>query len=256
VLVLCVGPATRLADYVQAQPKRYRAQVALGATSTTDDPEGRIVETAGPVIPDEPAIRQVLGDFIGASQQVPPAHSAVHVGGRRAYKLARAGRAAALPPRRVVIHSIELLDYAYPHLEIDVACGSGTYIRALARDIGRRLGAGGYCSGLTRTKVGDFSIEDAVAPDVLDPSRHLLRPVFALRGMPQIVVNDAGARRISMGKTVRIETHGFQSVGAGSRGDGAATEIAVLDERGELLAIGVILGDKRVLKPSKVFASK
>ncbi len=125
VLVVCVGPATRLADYVQAGPKSYLAEVTLGATSTTDDTEGEITESPA-AAPSADAVRNATQRLTGTIQQVPPSHSAVHLGGRRAYKLARQGTRVDLPARQVTIHAIDVVEYEYPRLVLDVACGSGT----------------------------------------------------------------------------------------------------------------------------------
>ena len=137
--MLCLGPATRLADYVQAQPKRYVAHITLGAVSDTDDPTGQVSAVAAAQPPSEDRLREVLDNFVGTIQQTPPAHSAVHVAGRRAYKLARAGKDFDLSARPVVVHHIDLLSYTYPQLELAISCGSGTYIRAGPR---HRSGAG------------------------------------------------------------------------------------------------------------------
>lgn len=243
VLVICVGPATRLAEYVQAAPKRYHADVTLGATSTTDDIEGRITPNSPAAAPpDEQHVRQALARFVGSIGQRPPAHSAVHVDGRRAYKLARAGCRVKLQPREVTIHALDLLNWAWPVLTMDVRCGTGTYIRALARDIGEALGVGGYCSGLTRTEVGVFRAEQAVLPDQLDPARDLRDPLAALEELPKITVAGEGARRLALGQ------------GIGLAEDARPGETAVLDPAGRLLSIATVLEDRRTLKPDKVFA--
>ena len=256
VLVLCVGPATRLADYVQAQPKRYLAEVTLGATSSTDDGEGEVTETPGAPAPSGDAVRSAVGALTGTVHQVPPSHSAVHVEGRRAYVLARGGKRLDLPARQVTIHAIDVLEYEYPRLKLDVACGSGTYIRALARDIGARLGVGGYCSKLTRTAVGRFELPAALAPDVLDPQRDLLSPLLALEDLERVTVSESDARDIAVGRTIalrrihgaRIKAHGLPSVGLGR-------EIALVNERNELLALGRLKEDKRTIQPTRVFIS-
>ena len=118
VLVLCVGPATRLAEYVQVQPKRYAAEITLGATSTTDDVEGEIAESPNAAAATQEAVKKALASFVGDIDQVPPSHSAVHVAGTRAYKLARRGQMLDLPGRRVTIHGIELVSYEFPLLEV------------------------------------------------------------------------------------------------------------------------------------------
>ncbi len=246
VLVVCVGPATRLADYVQAQPKRYRAEVTLGATSTTDDSEGEIMESSA-AAPSADAIRNATGQLTGTIQQVPPSHSAVHVAGRRAYKLAREGKRVDLPARQVTVHAIDVVEYEYPRLVLDVACGSGTYIRALARDMGAGLGVGGYCSMLTRTAVGPFELPAAVAPDDLDPQRDLLSPLLAIGDLEKVTVSESDASRIAMGRAIELpKARGFKSLHL-------ECEIALVDEGGDLLALGRVKADSRTIQPAKVF---
>ncbi|MGC9455687.1 MAG: tRNA pseudouridine(55) synthase TruB [Phycisphaerae bacterium] len=240
VLVLCVGPATRLAERVAAGEKRYRATVTLGATSDTDDVEGRITPS-GTAPPAREKVEAVLPGFVGQIEQVPPAHSAVHVNGRRAYKLARAGRPAELPTRSVVVHELTMLRYEPPELEIDARCGGGTYIRALARDIGRDLGCGGYCSKLTRMQVGPFRLSDAVGPEHLDPQRDLLDPLCALEGIPRVLVEAAAARRIANGNSVPLPEHCEPG------------EVAVIDGAGNLLALAEVSEDNLTLRPRRVF---
>ena len=244
VLVVCVGQATRLASYVQAAPKRYLAGITLGATSTTDDSEGSITPLPAAAEPAERQVREALARFVGEIQQVPPAHSAVHVNGQRAYRLARAGRDVQLPARTVTIHDIALVRYEHPLLTIDVRCGSGTYIRSLARDVGAALGAGGYCSDLFRTEVGPFRAEDAVGPDQLDPARDLLPPLAALDSLAKITVDDDAARRLAMGQRIDLD------------GPAPPGELAVLDAAGRLLAIAAAGDNARSLQPTKVFAAR
>jgi len=244
VLVLCVGPATRLARYAQARPKRYVARITLGATSTTDDSQGRIV----PVPHDKPApsladIQAVLSKFVGAISQVPPAHSAVHVSGRRAYELARAGAQVELPPRQVAVHSIDLMRYLHPLLEIDVRCGGGTYIRALARDIGTALGVGGYCSKLARTEIGPFKLGSAVRPEDIDPGRDLLDPLVALDDMPRVTADCDMALRLAGGNSIELA----EKLTPG--------EAAALDRAGRLLAVGDVQDDGKTFRPHTVFVT-
>ena len=247
VLVICLGPATRLARYVQVQPKRYAARIMLGASSTTDDPEGQIARTLDAQPPPEAAVRETLERFVGEIDQVPPAHSAVHVDGQRAYKLARSGESVTIASRRVTIHSIDLLRYAYPELEIDVRCASGTYIRSLARDIGADLGVGGYCSMLTRTEIGSFMLTDAIDVAAIDPQRDIASPLLAVADLPLAVADDAGIRRLALGQTIAVENlQGPPAVGTGQ-------EVAVVDEGGRLVAIAKLDPAGSVLKPSKVF---
>mgnify|MGYP006421022847 CR=1 FL=1 len=170
VLVVLVGRATRLQDSVMGTDKGYRATIDLAHVSESDDmerePEPVAVETA----PDRDAIVRVLDRFVGVIEQAPPAHSAVKIGGKRAYQHARAGRAIAPDARPVRIDAIEIVSYAFPELVVEVHCGKGTYIRSLARDIGAALGTGGMLAGLVRTRVGRFTLEDAARLDDLPAS--------------------------------------------------------------------------------------
>lgn len=162
VLVLLVGKATRLSEMIMSQPKQYEATLKLGATTSTFDRTEAEVPTPGAAAVTLDAIRGALPQFIGAIQQVPPAFSALWVGGQRAYKLARHGAAPELPPRTVQVYGIELLDFDWPLLRLRIDCGRGTYIRAIARDLGEVLGVGAYLTELRRTRVGDCKVQDAV----------------------------------------------------------------------------------------------
>lgn len=239
VLVLCIGPATRLAEYVQKQPKRYLAEVTLGATSTTDDCEGEITPLRQPSArhPGSKQIARVIEGFVGDIRQVPPAHSAVHVNGERAYKLARRGDDVKLAARTVTIHNISLDSYEFPKFTIDVRCGSGTYIRALARDIGGRLGVGGYCSKLTRTEIGVFKLTDAIEIDEVSSETRLLDPLIALEGIPRVSLDTAQSHRVRNGNPIATDL--------------SAGETALIDDQGKLLAVATV--DGNLLKPSRVF---
>jgi tRNA pseudouridine55 synthase len=172
VLVVLVGKATRMCDAVMRGTKRYIATVDLSQTSTTDDREG---ERTLAVVPREPTREEVEAAcrrFVGTIQQRPPAYSAIKVGGKRSYKLARKaeggeGEMPELAARPVDVHSIAVVEYVWPRVVMDVVCGKGTYIRSLARDIGGALGTGGMLEGLRRTAVGPFGIERAVRLDQL-----------------------------------------------------------------------------------------
>lgn len=167
VLVLCLGKATKLVEAFMDQPKIYRTAIALDVTSTSYDRERPLVPVPVAEPPTAERIAEVLRGFEGAIQQVPPATSALKIRGRPAYKFSRAGRPVSLTPRPVQIYWIHVRRYGWPELEIDVACGRGTYVRALVRDIGVRLGTGGCLSGLTRLAVGPFRIEDSWTPERL-----------------------------------------------------------------------------------------
>jgi len=170
VLVLGVGPATRILERIVASDKRYRTTVDLSAFTTTDDREGERTEVPVSTPPSEAAMREVLLAFSGIVQQAPPAFSAIKVNGRRSYRLARDGRPPELPSRPVRIDEVRLLAYEWPHVDLDIRCGKGVYIRSIARDLGRRLGVGGHCVRLRRTAVGGYDESLARPLDALPES--------------------------------------------------------------------------------------
>jgi tRNA pseudouridine55 synthase len=189
VLVIALGKCTRQIESLMATDKRYETVIDLSAFTTTDDVEGPRTE----VVPGTPGAaasrpsrddvaRILAGRFTGTVLQRPPAFSAMKVGGRRAYALARRGQAPELAPRPVRIDSIEMLGYEWPRLSLDIRCGKGTYVRSIARELGEALGTGGHCASIRRTAVGAFTIDRAVTVDVL-PER-LTEPWLADRLPP------------------------------------------------------------------------
>jgi tRNA pseudouridine55 synthase len=172
VMVLCLGTATKLIPSMMDTDKRYRAVVDLANTSPTDDLEGELTPVSVAQPPDEAAVRRAIARFVGEIQQVPPVHSAIWVDGVRSYHLARRGEAVELKARTVRIDRIDVLAYAWPRLEIEVACGKGTYIRSLARDIGAAMGVGGVLTGLVRTAVGPYEVTGARSVESLDGGMH------------------------------------------------------------------------------------
>jgi len=161
VVICCLGKATKHVDRLMGLPKVYEAEVDLSAFTTTDDREGEREEVAVAAPPARDAIDCALAGFIGDIAQTPPVFSAVHVDGHRAYKLARRGETVELASRTVRIDAIDVLGYAWPTLSLRIACGKGTYIRSLARDVGRVLGTGGHLAALRRTAVGPYTVERA-----------------------------------------------------------------------------------------------
>lgn len=240
VLVVALGQATRLVEQVQRQTKVYRALVRFGAFTETDDAEGEPVPVADAPPVDRQALDAALVRFLGEIEQTPPAFSAAHVGGRRAYRLARRGKPVELAPRTVRVDRIDVLAYAYPDLDVEIVCGKGTYIRSLARDWGRLLGCGGYLAGLRRTRIGPFRVQDAVAPDAdLASIAAALRPlVDAFDGLPRMTFDDATLVRLAYGQAIPCEPD-------------AAAESAALDATGRLRAVVTRDGDR--LRPTKVF---
>jgi tRNA pseudouridine55 synthase len=163
VLVVLVGPAVRLSEFVSASDKRYQAILRLGSTTDTFDAEGRFTrQPTAPVNVTEAQFEEVLKRFVGEIIQTPPPYSAVKVHGRKAYEMAREGEEVILEPRKIQVHHLEVLEWALPEVVIDVHCSSGTYVRSLANDVGATLGCGAYLVGLRRTKSGRFSLRDAV----------------------------------------------------------------------------------------------
>lgn len=240
VLVLALGQGTRLADYVQAQAKEYRAGVHFGATSATDDAEGPLTPTPNAALPSRAELQMALAAFQGVVLQTPPSFSAAHVDGRRAYRLARKGQAVDLKPKEVRIDRIELHDYRPPDADMTIVCGKGTYIRSIARDLGQRLGCGAYLTSLRRTRVGAFLESQAISIDgAADSFPAALRPLKeAVVGLPHVQLDDDAVRRLTMG----------QLIPTAPRDEG---EIAVFDGAGRLRALARIVEGN--LKPAKVF---
>lgn len=237
VLVVGVGKATRLIQYVQQTAKRYVALVELGQETDTLDPEGQVVHHRDverwPTLEE---VRQVLDGFIGEIEQVPPAHSAIRIQGKRAYERARAGEAVEIPARGVTIHAIDILRYEPPDLEIDVRCGSGTYLRSLARDIGRELGTYGYCQALRRTEVGSFTLATCHTLDELEraPLRErwaeiALPPDHAVAHLPAIELSEAQTTAWYHGQLIR-EIRGEQAQATLARAYAATGDFAGLGE--------------------------
>lgn len=161
VLVILIGPAVRLSEYVSASDKRYQAIIRLGSSTDTFDSEGKFVRSDQPVNVTEEQFETILKQFEGEIEQTPPPFSAVKVNGRPAYDMARKGEEVELAPRKITVHHLEVLEWAPPEIVVDVHCSSGTYVRSLANDIGNALGTGAYLVGLRRTKSGRFSLRDA-----------------------------------------------------------------------------------------------
>lgn len=207
VLVVALGGATRLIEYVQDQTtKRYTAVVRLGVTTETDDAEGLVVETQPVPTRDQTQIEAILASFCGEIHQVPPMYSALHHRGRRLYELARAGVTVDVPARPVVIYELTLIDWTPPLLTLDVLCGKGTYIRSLARDIGAAIRCGAHLQSLQRTAVGSFRIEDATPFDRLDlgVGELLLPPDTAVVDWPEVRLSTDDARRVRNGQTLQL----------------------------------------------------
>ena len=207
VLVVAVGPATRLIEYVQRMTKTYRTTILLGATSDTLDADGTVTPFEGALEPSLADIEAVLPTQVGLILQQPPEFSALKVRGQRAYDLARAGQTVELEARSVRIDDVRLLNYLWPRLELEVVCGSGTYIRSIARDIGAALDCGGLVEVLTRTRIGPFTIEEGIDPSTLtvESIPGMLRPALdALADLPKVTISDEQWAEVGRGRSLPI----------------------------------------------------
>jgi tRNA pseudouridine55 synthase len=209
LLVLAVGAkALKIVELFSKLPKEYLAHIHLGALSTTYDREGvieRWVPVPGWHAPDEMAIRSVISSrFLGKVTQVPPLHSAVKVGGERAYRKARRGVGVNVSPREVEITECVIERYLYPNLHLRIACGSGTYIRSLAHDLGQVLRCGGYLEALRRIRVGEWSVDQAVKPGAVAWTKVIpLKEVLA--SFPRVELTDAEAEDVRHGRPIAHE---------------------------------------------------
>jgi tRNA pseudouridine55 synthase len=242
VLVLCLGHATRLAEFVQMMPKSYDAEFTLGARSATDDAEGPITVSESVALPDRAEIAKSLRQFVGVVNQVPPAFSAAKVSGQRAYHEARRGRSATLAPRAIRIDRIEIEGYDAPKLRLTIDCGKGTYIRSLARDLGDKLGCGGYVSALRRTRVGPFTTDAAIPADCRDYSAYLQPTTAAVALLPSLSVTADDVTRVRHGQRIRTN-HAFEQ-----------EFVALLDSYGGLVGVARPVDDRTILQPDRVIA--
>jgi tRNA pseudouridine55 synthase len=209
VLVLCAGKATRIARYLEAGEKEYKAVMRLGVTTDTLDAEGRVLETRSYSPPDRSQVLHALKNFMGTIMQQPPAYSAIKVKGVASYKLARQGKAEPIAPRQVTIFDIELTAYEDPFISLTVKCSKGVYIRTLCADLGEALGPGAHLTALVRTRSGSFGIDhavpleglaDAAAAGTLD--RVLIPLDKALAVFSAVTLNETDAARIMHGNRV------------------------------------------------------
>jgi len=250
VLVVLVGPAVRLSEFVSASDKRYQATIRLGSATDTYDAEGTVTSTSPAASVDsitEESFNEILQQFVGTIEQVPPPYSAVKVKGRKAYEMAREGEEIDLAPRMIQVYSLEVLEWAPPEAVIDVYCSSGTYVRSLANDLGKSLGCGAHLIGLRRTKSGRFTLRDAVplrrlqeAFDAGEWYRHLIPAAEALADWPMIELD---------GDQVELVRHGHR-VPAAPGSTGWARGVS---QQGDLVALLEVDVDNNEWQPKKVF---
>lgn len=256
VLPLFLGGATRVVEYHLSDDKAYRATICFGAASTTDDLDGELTPVDGPA-PAREAVEAALQAMLGFQLQRPPVYSAIQVGGRRAYAMARAGETVELPLRRVELQGLDLLEWdatdpARPIAIVDVRCSAGTYVRALARDLGERLGSGAYLGALVRSASGPFKLEDActldqirgaAAADGPEGVKRLLLPVdTGLDAMPVIALTDSEIADATQGRFVR------PVAGVTAAEEGVA--VRLLDASGLIVGLGRREGTR--IAPTKI----
>ena len=249
VLPVLFESATRLAEFALQLPKTYVADIHLGFVTATDDAEGEPEAVADPAAISAADVDAALAFFAGRILQQPPAFSAVKVGGRRAYTLARSGEPARLAPREVEVYSAQLLDFQPgPHAvaRIEVRCGSGTYLRSIARDLGERLGVGGYLGRLVRTAYGPLMLESAVRADGLSTPEavaDLLLPAeVILPEMERVKLNVEQEAQVRQGRAVRVVP------------DPGPGPLRAHDTEGRLVALGHTDPLRRTFVPEKVLS--
>jgi tRNA pseudouridine55 synthase len=249
VLVILVGPAVRLSEYVSASDKRYQAVIRLGETTDTYDADGEVLTTGKEVNVTEEQFEEALKSFVGQIEQVPPPYSAIKVQGQKAYEMAREGEEVELAPRIIQVYSLDLLEWAPPEAVIDVYCSSGTYVRSLAHDLGEKLGCGATLVGLRRTKSGRFTLRDAI------PLRKL-RDSFADGTWYQFLIPAAEA--LSDWKSIELTNEQVDALRHGHRIPGenfGIVQARGISEAGELIALLDFDAATNEWQPKKVFFS-
>lgn len=248
VLVVLVGPAVRLSEYVSASDKRYQAVIQLGTTTDTYDADGRVLATTSVDI-SEKQFDDVLQSFVGQIEQVPPPYSSVKVKGRHAYDMARNGEEVDLEPRTINVYNLDLLEWAPPEAVIDVYCSSGTYVRSLAHDLGEKLGCGAHLIGLRRTKSGRFTLRDAV------PLRKL-RDAFENDTWQNFVIPAAEA--LSDWPAIELTAEQLDIVRHGRRIPaemGVGNMARAISDDGELIGLLELDPETQEWQPKKVFST-
>ncbi len=247
VLIVCLGWATRLVPFIQNRRKTYRAGFLFGRRSDTDDVTGELTAVSDAPRPTRADVEAALPAFVGQIMQVPPRFSAVHVAGERSYKLARGGNVVRLEPRPVQIHRIDVLSYEFPALALEIECGSGTYIRSIARDLGNALGCGAMMSDLVRTRIGEFAIESSTAIEELSSrpvGQLLIPPLAAVTDLPRHTCTPADLGELTRGRPLPCPAEPALLPDA---------QVALLDAAGDLVALAVYDPKDHLLRPRQVF---
>ena len=246
VLVILIGPAVRLSEYVSASDKRYQAVIRLGASTDTYDSDGQVTKT-NPIDVTEEQFETELKKFIGEIEQTPPPYSAIKMQGRPAYELAREGEEVEMQPRIINVYSLDVLEWAPPEVTVDVHCSSGTYVRSLAYELGEKLGCGAMLAGLRRTKSGRFTLKDAVPLRKLIESfdsnswyKYVIPAAEALADWSALTLNN---------EQVEAIRHGHRIPGEGKAGE----MVRGITEQGELVALLEFDETTKEFQPRKVF---
>jgi tRNA pseudouridine55 synthase len=254
VLVILIGPAVRLSEYVSASDKRYQAIIRMGASTDTFDADGRFVRPSNVTVNvPESQFEEVLKTFVGEIEQTPPPYSAVKIRGRRAYDMARRGEEVQIAPRKINVYHLEVLEWAPPEVVVDVHCSSGTYVRSLANDLGEKLGCGAYLVGLRRTKSGRFSLRDSVPLRKLQEAfragnwyQYLIPAAEALTDWPALELNP---------DQVEAVRHGHRLPKSDNLTPGINNLVRGVSMAGELVALMELDETNQEWQPKKVFFS-
>jgi len=258
ILLVLLGQAVRVSEYLLDLPKVYRATVRLGVSTATYDAEGEVVQEGDCSRVSRLDVEEALGGFVGEIMQTPPAYSALKVAGQPAYRRARRGEVVDLKARKTHVYSIDLLRFEAAEIELDVECGRGTYIRSLAHDLGESLGCGAHLSALTRTRVGPFSIADAVSRQELEAGfadgawqERLLPLDYGLLHLPAVTLHIEDEKDIRHGQSVVLD--GERTAALGPVTPGALCRAYAED--GSLVAIIHYDPETGAWRPRKVFAA-
>jgi tRNA pseudouridine55 synthase len=251
VLVVLIGPAVRLSEYISADDKRYQATIKLGASTDTYDSEGKVTRTAPFEHITEDEFMTLLKSYEGKTLQTPPSYSAVKIQGKPAYKRTREGEDVEIEPREIDVYSLDLLEWAPPEIVLDVYCSSGTYVRSLANDIGEELNTGGHLIGLRRTKSGDFTLRHAVRLRELQDAfltgewyRYLIPAADLMPDWPMVELDNDLVEKVAFGHRIPAGADPEVTEEGLTRG---------VSEQGDLVALLEYDESKKEWQPKKVF---
>src|SRR6266700_3859573 len=253
VLPICIGQATRVAEYLSESGKAYQAEIIFGAVTDTFDTEGTVIRTAPVAELTLPQIEEALSHFLGRQVQLPPRYSAIKIQGQPAYKRVRAGEEISLEPRSINIAQLEIIAWDSPRLTLAIECSKGTYIRSLAYDLGEHLGCGAYLGALVRTRSGPFTLAGSITLEQLAEaseeetiSRYLLAADSALQNYPALELDAATIERVLHGNSFHNPQSHLQP---------ATTLARIYDMEGHFLAIATWDSQQQQWQPKKVFGS-